>query len=176
MLSDAKPVYSPSVASNEGPLRLTWVHEQIFAAGGTHIPEHWAEFIEQYGPTSVLHLEPRLPMRFVGPAPRHLLWLALDHEEQADLATRELAARFISRVLEQGGQVLLHCRAGRHRARWALVAYQIWSGKSVKSATRLAGENPWLGPYQTDQSLWEQFAAMRAEAEPGIADRMRSEG
>lgn len=155
---------------------MTWVHDRIFAAGGSHIPEHWAEFVEQYGPTSILHLEPLHPLRFAGPVPHHLLWLALDHEEQADLATRQLAAQFISRVLDGGGQLLLHCRAGRHRTRWALVAYQIWSGKSVKAATRLAGENPWLGPYETDQSLWEQFAAIRANMEPRLTDRVRSEG
>lgn len=155
---------------------MTWVHERIFAAGGSHIPTHWDEFVEQYGPTSVLHLEPSVPMRFSGPPPPALLWLPVDHESQADLNTRELTAQFIDNALAREGQVLLHNRAGRHRTRWAFVAYQIWSGKSVASATRLACESPWLAPYETDLSVWEQFAGRRAEAALRPAAQIRSEG
>lgn len=137
---------------------MTWVHERIFAAGGAHIPANWGQFVDHYGPTAVLHLEPDGPMNFAGPPPRELLWLAIDHEQQADLPTRELAARFISGALTGGSRVLLHCRTGRHRTRWAFVAYLIWSGRTAESATRLAAQAPWLSPYETDQAWWQEFA------------------
>lgn len=155
---------------------MTWVSDRIFAAGGTHIPRHWAEFLGQFGSTSVLHLNPGLPMQFFGRPPGKFLWLPLDHEEQADLDARRLAAVFICEVLAGGGQVLLHSGAGRHRTRWAFVAHLIWTGRSVDQATRLAAGSPWLAPYETELGTWERFAKVRDMVRANLIAGPRSEG
>jgi protein-tyrosine phosphatase len=71
---------------------------------------------------------------------------------------RWLAARFIDRCLQEGQKVLLHCREGRHRVRWAFVAYLIYSGKGVRGTLSHVADRPWLSPYRTDSESWEAFS------------------
>lgn len=139
-------------------LDMTWVHEKIFAAGGSHIPETWRAFADQTGIRAVLHLSSDRPALFRGPSPRAFLWLDIEDEIHAGLPQRQLAGRFIMMNLEHGELVLLHSSSGRHRTRWAFVAYSILSGASVNTALRRAAEQPWLSPYHTDRKTWEAFA------------------
>jgi hypothetical protein len=74
------------------------------------------------------------------------------------LPQRCLAGRFIRSCLDREELVLLHSARGRHRTRWAFVAYCILSGVSVRAALRQAAEQPWLSPYHTDRESWEAFA------------------
>lgn len=137
---------------------MGWVHDRIFAAGGGHIPRNWASFADQTKIQSVLHLNPGRPQPFLGPPPRAFLWLAVSREEQADLATCLLAARFLGERLRSGDSLLIHSTLGRHRTRWAYVAYLIWNGRGVESALRQAEEPPWQAPYRTDREAWWTFA------------------
>lgn len=139
-------------------MSVGWVHDQIFAAGGSHIPSRWASFSDQTKIGSVLHLDPDGPQPFLGPPPRAFLWMAVGSEEAADPPTRLLAARFLAERLEHGDSLLIHGTEGRHRTRWAYVAYLIWSGRRVKSALRQAEELPWQAPYRTDSEAWWAFA------------------
>jgi hypothetical protein len=137
---------------------VTWVHEQIYAAGGDHIPSTWASFADQTGVTAVLHLAEGRPSQFVGNPPISFLWMDLTDERQADLNTRFLAGHFLLTCLKGCQRILLHSRSGRHRTRWAFVAYCICAGESVTKAIRKASDRPWLSPYYTDVGLWEAFA------------------
>ncbi len=137
---------------------LTWVHERVFAAGGEQIPQTWDDFAEQTGVTAVLHLRPSRPTRFERRPPLSFLWLDLAEEAQAGMAERRLASRFIEDCLARGQSVLLHSSLGRHRTRWAYVAYAIRAGRAVRTALRQAAEAPWLAPYRTDEDAWERFA------------------
>lgn len=147
---------------------MTWVEERIYAGGGEHIPATWASFADQTGITAVLHLRPGEPEVFRGGAPSAFLWLNIEDESQAGLEERWMAGQFIAWCLEQGQKVLLHSSLGRHRTRWAFVAYRLCSGRPLRAALREAAERPWLNPYPTDRSTWEAFAqAVRARRRPG---------
>ena len=137
---------------------MTWVHERIYAAGGGFVPESWGSFCDQTGIQAVLHLRPDAPVVFRGPCPRRFLWLDVEDERQADGVIRLLAAQFIADSLEGGQRVLLHSSLGRHRTRWAFVAYRIWSGRSVRAALREAEQKPWLAPYKTEVEAWRTFS------------------
>lgn len=145
---------------------MTWVHHSIFAAGGERLPADWQAFSAQTGAQSILHQRPGAPARFEGRAPEAFLWLDLEDERQAGLEERRLAAGFISESLAQGRRVLLHGSLGRHRIRWAFVAYRIYNGRSAHAALREAAARPWLAPYPTDVAAWEAFeAVLRARPE-----------
>lgn len=145
---------------------MTWVHHSIFAAGGERLPEDWQAFAAQTGARAVLHQRPGAPARFEGLPPEAFLWLNLEDERQAGLEERRLAAGFIADSLARGRRVLLHGSLGRHRIRWAFVAYRIYSGRGTRAALREAAARPWLSPYPTDTAAWEAFeAALRAQPE-----------
>ncbi|MEJ2570307.1 MAG: hypothetical protein P8Y98_07165, partial [Anaerolineales bacterium] len=72
---------------------------------------------------------------------------------------RLLAALFLHTCITRKMRILLHSSLGLHRTRWAYVAYSICAGRSVKSALRTVAKPPWLAPYHTDQTAWEEFAA-----------------
>lgn len=137
---------------------MTWVQDGIYAAGGDHLPSTWAEFSDQTGIRAVLHLCPGRPAVFRGPVPESFLWLAVTDESQAGPDDRLLAGRFLEICLSRGQPVLLHSSLGRHRIRWAYVAYEICAGTRVSSALRKAARRPWLAPYHTDRAAWEDFA------------------
>jgi hypothetical protein len=148
---------------------VTWVHDQIYAAGGDHIPATWAEFADQTGVTAVLHLAPGRAARFAGPPPEVFLWLDVEDETQVGLDERHLAGCFTLDCLTAGRRVLLHSSSGRHRTRWAYVAYCIYAGRSVRAALRQAAERPWLSPYHTDAETWQAFAdVVRANPSAGL--------
>jgi hypothetical protein len=136
---------------------LTWVHDQIYAAGGDHLPSNWASFVDQTGITSVLHLRPDSPASFLGPCPESFLWLDLADESQAGLEERWLAASFIFENLKNGRSILLHSSLRRHRVRWAYVSYLIRIGRSVRASLKEVEEKPWLAPYRTDVEIWNEF-------------------
>jgi hypothetical protein len=137
---------------------VTWVHDRIYAGGGGQIPDGWDSFAEQTGVAAVLHLCPKKPARFRGRPPTAFLWLDIEGEREAGAAERWLAGRFVESCLDDGLKVLLHSSLGRHRTRWAYVAYRIVSGRSAHAALREAAERPWLSPYATDAASWEDFA------------------
>ncbi len=136
---------------------MTWVHDQIYAAGGEHLPMTWRSFANQTGVTAVLHLRPVSPAAFHGSFPESFLWLDLADENQAGLEERWLVASFIDEVLKSGRRMLLHSSLRRHRVRWAYVSYLIWTGRSVRASLREVEERPWLAPYRTDKKVWEDF-------------------
>jgi hypothetical protein len=142
-----------------GACDLSWVHDHIYAAGGSYIPAHWWRFRDQTGIRCVLHIRPERPAPFEGPAPSAYLWLDLDDERQAATSDRWLAAAFIGGALRRGEDVLLHASLGRHRTRWAFVAYLIWSGTTLRGALRQAEEKPWMSPYHTRDREWEDYEA-----------------
>lgn len=137
---------------------MAWVDDQIYAAGGEHIPSTWNAFARQTGVTAVLHLAPNRALRFHGSPPQVFLWLDVADETEVDIDERRLAACFLLDCLAEGRRVLLHSSLGRHRTRWAYVAYCISAGRSVGVALRQAAERPWLSPYHTDTAAWEEFA------------------
>ncbi|OGO66923.1 MAG: hypothetical protein A2Z37_05785 [Chloroflexi bacterium RBG_19FT_COMBO_62_14] len=137
---------------------MTWVQDGIFAAGGEHLPSKWAEFSDQTGIRAVLHLRPGRPATFQGPPPVRLLWLGIENEAQASSDDRLLAGRFVADCLREGLSVVLHSSLGRHRTRWAYVAYEICVGRQVRYALRRAADRPWLAPYHTDEAVWQRLA------------------
>ncbi len=143
---------------------MTWVDDRVYAAGGSHVPATWETFARQTGITAVLHLRPGSPEAFVGPAPAAFLWLDVSDEAQAGLELRLQAGRFVQQRVAAGDRVLLHGSLGRHRVRWAFVAYRLCTGQSLKAALRAAEQRPWLAPYHTDLPAWEAFAAYLMEA------------
>ncbi len=144
---------------------MTWIHDQIYAAGGKHIPATWDDFMDQTGVSVILHFKPESPECFSGSVPEQFLWMDVADEFQAGLDERLLAAVFLHTSVSAGLRVLLHSSLGLHRTRWAYVAYSIMAGCSVKSALRTAAEPPWLAPYHTDREVWEAFAvACQAES------------
>lgn len=70
---------------------------------------------------------------------------------------RRLAAEFIQASLEAGEKVLLHSAKGRHRTRWAYVAYSLYVGRRLSRVLREVAEKPWLAPYHTDRDMWRIF-------------------
>jgi hypothetical protein len=138
---------------------LTWVDDRIYAAGGAHIPATWGSFAEQTGILAVLHLCPGRPADFRGLPARTFLWLNVESEAEAGESERWLAAEFIAGCLAADQAVLIHSSLGRHRVRWAYVAYSIFSGRSPQAAVRQAAQRPWLAPYTTDVEAWERFAS-----------------
>jgi hypothetical protein len=143
---------------------MTWVTDGIYAAGGAHVPATWAEFSDQTGISAVLHLCPGRPAAFLGPAPERFLWLPIEDEDRADSEDRLLAGWFIASSRESGLRVLLHSSLGRHRTRWAYVAYEICAGSRLRGVLRRAASRPWLAPYHTDEAAWEAFADLVALA------------
>ncbi|MCJ7512710.1 MAG: hypothetical protein MUO23_07030 [Anaerolineales bacterium] len=141
---------------------MTWVEDGVYAAGGSHVPATWATFAGQTGIRVVLHLRPKAPEAFLGPEPRAFLWLDVSDEAQADVDLRLQAGRFVQQWVASEERVLLHSSLGRHRVRWAYVAYRICSGQSVQAALRAAEQRPWQAPYHTDRLAWEVFAAQMA--------------
>jgi hypothetical protein len=137
---------------------MTWVHDQIYAGGGEYIPAHWDAFADQTGITGVLHLRPEAPAAFIGPEPHAFQWMPIEDETQAGKAQRMFAAQFIHRQVLLGERVLLHSSLGRHRVRWAFIAYEIYTGRSWRAAVRDAARKPWLSPYRTDEVSWQEFA------------------
>lgn len=152
---------------------MTWVEDRIYAAGGEHIPQTWAEFAHQTGIAAVLHLRPGAPASFQGPPPEAYLWLGLEDETEAGLAERWLAAAFVRDSLGAGRKVLIHSSLGRHRTRWIFVAWAIVDGRSTQTALRLAAARPWLSPYPTQPEAWEAFAreVRRVSRRPGPQGR-----
>ena len=136
---------------------MTWVEERIFAAGGGHIPADWAGFADSTGVSAILHLSAEGPQAFLGPPPRRFLWLLVEDEKEAELDDRWLVAEFIQTSLEAGERVLLHSAKGRHRTRWAYVAYGLYAGRKLSRVLREAAEKPWLAPYHTDRGMWTAF-------------------
>jgi len=140
---------------------MTWVDDHVYAAGGSHIPATWDDFAGQTGIRVVLHMRPQAPQPFQGPAPRAWLWMDIADESQADADLRLEAGQFVQEWVAAGERVLLHSSLGRHRVRWAYVAYRICSGQSVQAALRSAEQRPWQAPYHTDRQAWEAFADQR---------------
>jgi hypothetical protein len=141
---------------------MTWVADGIYAAGGDHVPVTWAEFSDQTGIRAVLHLCPGRPAAFCGPIPESFLWLPIEDEDQAGPEDRLLAGRFIASCRDSNLRVLLHSSRGRHRTRWAYVAYEICAGARLQAALRRAASRPWLAPYHTDEAAWEAFSDLVA--------------
>jgi hypothetical protein len=137
---------------------LSWVHDRIFAAGGSQIPKTWQAFQDQTGIDAVVHLSPGAPVPFIGPTPAAFLWLDVDDEDAADIQVRMLAGGFVLDCLRDGRTVLLHSRLGRHRTRWVFVAFLLCSGVSLTRALSEAAERPWLAPYRTDKARWQALA------------------
>ncbi|GEM_PF-806456 len=137
---------------------MTWVDDHVYAAGGSHIPATWDDFAGQTGIRVVLHLRPQAPEPFRGPTPQAWLWLDVADEVQAGPELRLQAGQFVWQWVAAGEPVLLHSSLGRHRVRWAYVAYRICSGRSVQAALRSAEQRPWQAPYHTDRQAWEAFA------------------
>lgn len=136
---------------------VTWVHADIYAGGGDHIPETWAQFADQTRIAAILHLRPGKAARFEGPMPAGFLWLNIGDESEAGMEERWLAGRYLQECLEAGQKVLIHSSLGRHRTRWAYVAYGIYSGRAAKAVLRQAAQSPWLSPYHTDTAGWQAF-------------------
>lgn len=136
---------------------MTWVHDQIFAAGGDHIPNTWGSFADQTGISVVIHLSGGKPANFNGPSPTGFLWLDIDEETNAPVEARLLAGRFLLECVEADQQVLIHSSQGRHRTRWVYVAFRLTSGARLRPTLRKAGEAPWMSPYTTDLDAWEAF-------------------
>jgi len=136
---------------------LTWVEESIYAAGGQHIPAAWADFADSTGISAILHLSSGSPEQFLGPPPRRFLWLDVEDEKLAGMDDRRSAAEFIQTALDAGEKVLLHSAKGRHRTRWAYVAYSLYAGRRLSRVLREAAEKPWLAPYHTDREAWKAF-------------------
>ncbi len=149
---------------------MSWVTEQIFAAGGEMIPQDWARFQHETGICAVLHLNPCEPTPFVGPVPERFLWLDIAEEEQSGLAVRTQAAQFVFDAVQAGCRVLLHATQGMHRTRWVFVAFLILSGRRPAAAVRLAEELPWLAPYETDPDGWDAFYRSLHAARRGGTD------
>lgn len=142
---------------------MTWVHELIYAAGGDHIPRNWAAFSDQTGISAVLHLNPGRPAVFRGPAPDAFLWMDVERERDVDHAKRWNAGMFLQLCTSSDMRVLVHSNLGRHRIRWAVVAYLILSGKTVKGAISEVEKKPWLSPYRTRVEEWQEFhSSMKA--------------
>jgi hypothetical protein len=80
------------------------------------------------------------------------------------LVERQLAGSYLDEMLVRGRRVLLHSSLGRHRTRWAFVAYSIRAGQSARAALRRAAERPWLSPYHTDEDAWQAYADMMRSA------------
>lgn len=137
---------------------MTWVHDQIYAAGGNHIPSTWDAFMNQTGVSAIVHLKPDSPELFAGPVPGQFLWMDVADETQAGINERLLVALYLNDCIARGIRILLHSSLGLHRTRWAYVAFSIVAGRSVKSALRMAAEPPWLAPYHTDREIWDEFA------------------
>lgn len=136
---------------------LTWVHKQIFAAGGEHIPKNWAAFRDQTGISAILHLSPDQPTIFKGPSPNAYLWMKVDREHQVNPNDRWTAGMFLQTCVAADQRVLIHSIKGRHRVRWIFVSYLIISGSSVKGAISEVEEKPWLSPYYTEIDSWQKF-------------------
>lgn len=147
---------------------MAWVHANIYAAGGEHIPRAWEAFAETTGITAVVHVAIEHPCRFQGPLPARFLWLRTD-AEPIDQNLRRLAGEFVRRSLEAGHKVLLHGREGRHRVRWVYVAYRLCAGARLEQALREASEKPWLAPYRTDRASWESFHRELQHAPPAAS-------
>jgi hypothetical protein len=156
---------------------LTWVDEFIYAAGGEHIPANWGDFADQTGIRAVLHLRPEAPQAFLGPPPRQFLWLSVSEEREADLGCLFLAGTFLAGCVEQGAKVLLHSSLGRHRTRWAFVAYLMVRGQRWERARKLAEARPWLSPYHTEAARWEDFERwLQARRRAGDPQRPKVRG
>lgn len=136
---------------------MTWVHDQIYAAGGEHIPNNWQTFADQTGISAIIHLRNMAPVQFRGLRAQAFLWLNLDDESQATVNDRLLVAQFLEMCLQNELRVLLHSNHGRHRVRWIVVAYLILAGRSVRGAIREVEERPWLAPYHTQVDSWQSF-------------------
>ena len=149
---------------------MSWVSNQIFAAGGSAIPDTWEQFQAETGITTLLHLNPNAPAEFKGPVPLRYLWLDIADENDADEKIRSLAGQFVLEAVFAGERILLHAGNGRHRTRWVFVAYLILSGRKPQTAFRLAEKLPWLAPYNTDRDRWEQFAVYIRCTESGGLD------
>lgn len=152
---------------------MAWVDDHIFAAGGDHLPQRWLAFTEQYGTAAVLHLDPERPAVFSGPAPPAFLWLNVSREADAGVEARWLAGHFLCTCIDAGGSVLLHSSLGRHRTRWAYVAFLLCRGRSLAAALRQVEAPPWLAPYRTDLEKWREFVesleARSSRASDGLA-------
>lgn len=136
---------------------MSWVHRNIYAAGGDHIPETWKTFQRQTNIQAVLHMRPEGPAEFRGPPVDRFLWLDLSAESGAGLETRWLAAEFLSSALRRDELAMIHSSLNFHRTRWALVAYLIYSGGSIPASIRAVEKRPWLAPYHTERRGWEDF-------------------
>ena len=141
----------------KGQTLLTWIEQSIYAAGGQHIPAAWADFADSTGIGAILHLSSKGPEPFLGPPPRRFLWLMVEEEKLAGMDDRRSAAEFIKASLAAGEKVLLHSAKGRHRTRWAYVAYGLYVGRRLSRVLREAAEKPWLAPYHTDRDIWNAF-------------------
>ena len=137
--------------------QLTWVHNNIYAGGGDHIPNDWAAFRDQTDISAILHLNPVEPVHFQGPSPLAYLWMNVDREVEVDQRKRWEAGSFIRSCVCANYRVLIHSSRGRHRVRWVYVAYLIVSGSSVKGAISEVEEKPWLSPYHTELGEWHKF-------------------
>ncbi len=115
--------------------------------------------MDQTGISAILHFKPDSPQRFAGPVPEQFLWMDVTDEMQVGIQQRLLAAAFLYTCVAQKMRILMHSSLGLHRTRWAYVAYLIYTGRSVNLALRMAAEPPWLAPYHTDRTAWEEFAA-----------------
>ncbi|HEY43363.1 MAG TPA: hypothetical protein G4O11_05205 [Anaerolineae bacterium] len=155
---------------------MTWVHDNIYAAGGTHIPSNWDAFADQTGVTGILHLAPERAARFSGSSPEVFLWLNIADENQAASSERLVAGRFLFECVTEGRRVLLHSSLGRHRTRWAFVSYLLFAGSSVRASLRQAAELPWLSPYHTDTAAWEAFAETlkKCSSKPSLTTNHRA--
>lgn len=138
---------------------MSWVNDSIYAAGGDHIPATWGAFSSTTGISAVLTMSAGRPVSFTGPPPARFLWISVGDERETDTSDRYLAGAFLTACIEEGRRVLIHCPHGRHRTRWAYVAYALAQGRKLKTVLNEAAGRPWLGPYSTDQQSWEAYSA-----------------
>jgi predicted protein tyrosine phosphatase len=160
------------------PLHLTWlrVYEQVVRLmtgapirrysevtpllhiGGQHYPNGMAE-IEARGIKAVVNLRKEFDDTAAGVATDNYLHLLITDNTPPSQEQLRSGVEFITRQIEQGNGVYIHCGVGAGRAPTVAAAYLVSTGMTPEEAWRtLRAVRPFIWPNRRQRASVQQYA------------------
>lgn len=139
------------------PLRFTKIQQGLHV-GGQYLARGWP-ILTQRGINAVVNMRIEFDDEEAGIAPDQYLHLPTIDNTPPTIDHLEQGVEFIGQVIEEGGQVYIHCEAGVGRAPTMAAAYLVRQGMTPQAAWDLLRDRrPFIRPTLTQIERINQFA------------------
>lgn len=150
------------------PLRFTKIQHGLHV-GGQYLGRGW-RLLKQRGISAVINMRIEFDDEKAGIAPDRYLHLPTIDNTAPAIDHLKRGVDFIQQVVEEGGQVYIHCEAGVGRAPTMAAAYLVHQGMAPHAAWELLRRRrPFIRPTLTQIERIEAFAELPFEERAMLA-------